>query len=71
MTSLQKEAKVILDKDEKAKKLMDSLGLDPEQKAMAEKSYQHSKDCRLCKMVVMCLGQIIILHMEEHEESLR
>ena len=57
--------------DKKAKEFLDKLDLDPEQKALAEKSYTHSKDCRLCRMLIMCMEQIMILHMEEHEESLR
>ena len=58
-------------KDEKAKEILDKLGLDPEQKAMAEKAYQHSKTCRLCKMVARFMNEVIILHMEEHEEAYR
>ena len=59
------------DKDKKAKEIMDKMGLDPETRKMAEKAYSHSKDCRLCRMLTMMIEQIMVLHMEEHEESLR
>jgi len=59
------------DKDEKAKKLLDAMGLDPETRKMAEKAYSHSKDCRLCRMLTMMMEQIMVLHMEEAEEALR
>lgn len=58
-------------KDEKARKLMDSLELDPETRKMAEKSYQHSKNCKLCRMLTMMIEQIMVMHMEEAEEALR
>ena len=40
----------------------------PEEKKLAYDAMYHTKDCRLCKFVMMMLEQIIIMHVEEHKE---
>jgi len=60
-----------MNKDEKAKDIIKSLDLGPEQTKLAEKAYQHTKTCELCRLLAMMVDQIILKHIEEHEESLR